>query len=151
MSQVMHAITTQEKGSVKFVRFLVMEMFGSVFETIGSYMGNLFRENVTMFGIIIKMKIISRNICKIKVAGNNFIYLIIRVNSIQFLTRNTIYDRSDVKQYSYAKSQIVILMSITKHNTQIYNFKNQFHIMICTYNNHKNTTTFVKKKQLDPT
>ena len=75
---------------MKFVRFLVMEMFGSVFETIGSYMGNLFRENVTMFGIIIKMKIISRNICKKKIAENNFIYLIIRVNSIYLLTCNTI-------------------------------------------------------------
>ena len=75
---------------MKFVRFLVMEMFGSVFETIGSYMGNLFRENVTMFGIIIKMKIISRNICKKKIAENNFIYLIIRVNSIYLLICNTI-------------------------------------------------------------
>jgi hypothetical protein len=75
---------------VKFVRFLVMEMFGSVFETIGSYMGNLFRENVTMFGIIIKMKIISRNISKKKIAENNFIYMIIRVNSIYLLTCNTI-------------------------------------------------------------
>ena len=75
---------------MKFVRFLVMEMFGSVFETIGSYMGNLFRENVTMFGIIIKTKIISRNICKKKIAENNFIYLIIRVNSIYLLTCNTI-------------------------------------------------------------
>ena len=75
---------------MKFVRFLVMEMFGSVFETIGSYMGNLFRENVTMFGIIIKMKIISRNICKKKIAENNFIYSIIRVNSIYLLTCNTI-------------------------------------------------------------
>ena len=75
---------------MKFVRFLVMEMFGSVFETIGSYMGNLFRENVTMFGIIIKMKIISRNICKKKIAENNFIYLIICVNSIYLLTCNSI-------------------------------------------------------------
>ena len=75
---------------MKFVRFLVMEMFGSVFETIGSYMGNLFRENITMFGIIIKMKIISRNICKKKIAENNFIYFIIRVNSIYLLTCNTI-------------------------------------------------------------
>ena len=75
---------------MKFVRFLVMEMFGSVFETIGSYMGNLFRENVTMFGIIIKMKIISRNIFKKQIAENNYIYLIIRVNSIYLLTCNTI-------------------------------------------------------------
>ena len=75
---------------MKFLRFLVIKMFGSVFETIGSQMGNLFRENVTTFWIIIKMKIISRNMCKKKIAENNFIYLIIRVNSIYLLICNTI-------------------------------------------------------------